>query len=1479
MLNQVIANGVERIQFKSKFGVGWVSRNNPRTGIVFLTPYMPTKAYTEMPSDDALRGAIQRVNPSDASALSFAEVNKLVAVVWPDYDNNHALMRAYKAADSSGDGWIQLEEIPSLLMYAQYFVALWNKFDEMDKNRDGRFDLDEFKNGCQMFGLTIDNQDAEIEFATMDSDNSGYAEFEEFCSWIAQVQGSSREFLDTALQKMREEDEHEDRAIQADVGVDVGLSGADTPVLAPSQEIRPRRKQAKSGFACCATPERSSSRQPEALAALIKGSRPATVKEEVRAQELPKQPEPEPEPKPEPEPEPKSVLVGPTYVMPEKDERNAAFRQIDVMDINMLSFEELKQAVALMWPGFDDFTALARGYKATDLSKEGFVTRKEFRFLVQYTLYFIENAPQLSKIDADGGDVELAIDEFLHNCAVVGLQISDDDAETEFIAIEEASADGIVVFDNFCTFLAHLHTGQVPPPRRAAEPNVGEIYEPEQELEQPEPEREPVKPKKPTTPSPAKPRTPKKRTPKGKTAASPIIGGGWRQDHMPAPTSPMVSTGMNSIQILKQAMVAKRKAYGHSLHDTRAMFQHFDADDSGSLNRTEFKQVFTHLELGMTDVQMAEVICILDTNNDGQIDYEEFIQLLHSKIKVKRTGSDGGPVGDPETAVPQGCKYKMPSKEQRLILFKRIDGNDNGGLSLLEVDRVSAELWPTLNRLALIKGHAVTTKTAGGLVARRSFKQFMQLALYFDHYWGELTGAYSWDHMVGKDEFIRECAALNVKNSKADLTSAFNHLDTTGEGFVQWDALAACIVKLKIKEDSTVLASVLKPKAYKTNSAPRVAIGTKAEQSVKYDSSQKAQKTHTAVFDMIHSAMVNKRKLHGYTLEDARVLFQAMDTDGNNSIDHSEFKDGLNRLGLGLTSQQVTDVIHVLDPDGNDMIEYDALVQNLYLRTFSELRQRMKNKEKLFGTTISDTKALFAAMDRDGDGTLDAQEFWQAMRELKLGLSKKQVQELIDVMDTKHDGTIDYNRLVHHMYYSPKFTASVAAEVAPVPFCAPSAAVAKVVWNANQLDESEAINKGQMECLLPELWPEYDSEQHSAKLGRAFKAVDTDGVGRLDLVDFGHVLRSFKIVLNDWDNLVAITRKKKRQLNIVEFIAACKVCGLNLDHTELRHAFNRLASGNLACTFEQGCVYVTRRKLIGSENYPARYIETMLGWSREDIAAHRLQTRWRGYVTRDTLRAGREALQGITLIQAQWRGHLARKDMAVYFTSVIKDENAKATEDARDQLELTREYKVVKECIVRELFETDPKTSRQLCTLSEGTHVHVLDALCNDAGKLRMKITMEKSYGGGSAREAWITASNHIWVFVEAVLEGSCEERAQTPERGHEAIAGSTQEVVEDRAQVEAEQWGARQTRIAQLKQTQPTPEAVGVSGGSSTVRRWLASKKLDRYEGLFFGAGWTDLQEVKNMSEDDIQALGIHKKVHVIKLRNALAELRSSGF
>lgn len=64
------------------------------------------------------------------------------------------------------------------------------------------------------------------------------------------------------------------------------------------------------------------------------------------------------------------------------------------------------------------------------------------------------------------------------------------------------------------------------------------------------------------------------------------------------------------------------------------IFENADANKSGALDYDEFKTAFKHLSYGLDDNDIHTLISLADENNDGLIQWEEFIPVGIDAIKT-----------------------------------------------------------------------------------------------------------------------------------------------------------------------------------------------------------------------------------------------------------------------------------------------------------------------------------------------------------------------------------------------------------------------------------------------------------------------------------------------------------------------------------------------------------------------------------------------------------------------------------------------------------------------------------------------------------------------------------------------------------------------------------------------------------------------------------------------------------------------------
>lgn len=63
----------------------------------------------------------------------------------------------------------------------------------------------------------------------------------------------------------------------------------------------------------------------------------------------------------------------------------------------------------------------------------------------------------------------------------------------------------------------------------------------------------------------------------------------------------------------------------------RRKFNEIDIDKSGTLTRKEIKLLVRNAGFGLSDKEAAEWIKKADTNGDGEIDFNEFVQAFKQK--------------------------------------------------------------------------------------------------------------------------------------------------------------------------------------------------------------------------------------------------------------------------------------------------------------------------------------------------------------------------------------------------------------------------------------------------------------------------------------------------------------------------------------------------------------------------------------------------------------------------------------------------------------------------------------------------------------------------------------------------------------------------------------------------------------------------------------------------------------------------------
>jgi len=132
---------------------------------------------------------------------------------------------------------------------------------------------------------------------------------------------------------------------------------------------------------------------------------------------------------------------------------------------------------------------------------------------------------------------------------------------------------------------------------------------------------------------------------------------------------------------------------------------------------------------------------------------------------------------------------------------------------------------------------------------------------------------------------------------------------------------------------------------------------------------------------------------------DLEKIFKSMDADGNGTLDREEVLSGYEEhFGVPITEEMVDAMFDAVDLDGNNCIDYTEFV----MATMNE--KDLITNEKL--------KAAFRLFDKDNSGTISPEEIRKA---LGIDSSDKHLNDLIAEVDENGDGEIQFDEFCNMM--------------------------------------------------------------------------------------------------------------------------------------------------------------------------------------------------------------------------------------------------------------------------------------------------------------------------------------------------------------------------------------------------------------------------------------------------------------------------------
>jgi Ca2+-binding EF-hand superfamily protein len=550
------------------------------------------------------------------------------------------------------------------------------------------------------------------------------------------------------------------------------------------------------------------------------------------------------------------------------------------------------------------------------------------------------------------------------------------------------------------------------------------------------------------------------------------------------------------------------------------MFLAADDDGNGYLDRKEFKRVLKEADLGLGKKDIRNVMAECDENEDGVIEYKEFMPIMVDLIHASQARDEAAwqaemDAMDAEFEAEDFFLRGMSQADLEALMasiFKENDADGNGVLDRKEFKAClkSADLGLTKKEINMLLSEA--DENDDGVV---TYEEFVPMCFQI------LVEKFKQDYLSNKA--LSEAGELE----RVMLEAFSNSPAYTGE------------FKMSRKE----VKKVLEEMSYDLLGLSRVQIVSvmslaDADGQNNIDVPKFVRAAAQMIFKLVDlsaqkekaAAIANLSNtdgaymLHGMSgdqiKEALQGAFQEADTEGKGYLFPDQVYDVLQMMGtgdLGLSDQEINGLLAAVDENDDGVVEWEELVDFMYDVLMHLDRDQMV-------TEIADENAeeearepelepeqlqeqildMFLAADDDGNGYLDRKEFKRVLKEADLGLGKKDIRNVMAECDENEDGVIEYKEfmpimvdLIHAAQARDK--AAFEAEMDAM----------DAEFEANDYF-IHGMGREQLESLMMDLFKQHDADGNGVLDRKEFKAC-------LKSADLGLTKKEINMLLSEAD--------------------------------------------------------------------------------------------------------------------------------------------------------------------------------------------------------------------------------------------------------------------------------------------------------------------------------------------------------------------------
>ena len=370
-----------------------------------------------------------------------------------------------------------------------------------------------------------------------------------------------------------------------------------------------------------------------------------------------------------------------------------------------------------------------------------------------------------------------------------------------------------------------------------------------------------------------------------------------------------------------------------------AQFMRYDADQNGYLDRNEFKAVLADAELGLTKKEARRVMQEADENDDGVLEYREFVPVMVEIIHGMQARARAAEVREVQAAearesVQMHLLHGMPRDELEDMMrnvFEAADADGSGALDRKEFARClrSAELGLTRKEINLLLTEA--DESGDGLV---SYEEFTPLCFnilverFKDDVLADINmeDADSLAHLLSQEFEQREAEKDGREGDDArDVLKQLSE-DMLGLSRLQ---LSAVMAEAEVREDEDTGERMVAYQPFASVAANIIySMVDSSKQALRVEAVSKISAASGAR-KLMESATLDPDAIKAYI----KTAFEAADANGDGVLDQKEVTAVLRSLGSGelqLKPNEINAMVAAVDADDDGMVEYGELADFLF---------------------------------------------------------------------------------------------------------------------------------------------------------------------------------------------------------------------------------------------------------------------------------------------------------------------------------------------------------------------------------------------------------------------------------------------------------------------------------------------------------------------------------------------------------------------